>query len=115
MAKVKKPPKPQHLPPFVGYSQVEDSLGVSRRTIERMVMEGRFPKPLQLVLNRVGWQVETVTGWLSERGQGLVAQAVAHVEDLSPDELEDKALDLIVKSLEQRSGKLIDPSNLAYK
>ena len=37
------PIKPNHLPQFIGYAQVESALGVSRRTVERMVREGKFP------------------------------------------------------------------------
>ena len=31
------PIKPKHLPQFVGYAEVEAALGVSRRTVERLV------------------------------------------------------------------------------
>jgi prophage regulatory protein len=60
----------QHLPQYVGFSQVQDALGVSRRTVERMVRDGKFPQPVQLSSNRVGWRVETVTKWMSERERG---------------------------------------------
>ena len=56
------PIKPNHLPQFVGYAEVEAALGVSRRTVERMVREDKFPRPVQLTPNRVGWKVETVCG-----------------------------------------------------
>lgn len=59
------------LPRFVGYGEVEGALGVSRRTIERMVRAGDFPKPTQLAPNRVGWQVEAVEKWLSDSGRKL--------------------------------------------
>lgn len=102
----------RHIPQFVGYHQVQNALGVSRRTVERMVREGSFPRPVQLAPNRVGWQVETITVWLSERSQGLVKHAVERAEELEPDQLEKQALGLIVKSLEQRSGKTVDATNL---
>ena len=98
----------QNLPQYVGYREVQKSLGVSRRTVERMVRIGSFPRPVQLAPNRVGWPVETVTTWLAERSRGLVAHAVAHAEDLEPEQLEDQALQLIQKSLELRTGKRVE-------
>ena len=115
MAKTPNSPKPQHLPQFVGYQQVQDAIGVSRRTIERMVREGRFPRPAQLAPNRVGWQVEAVTNWMSERGKGLVAHAVAHPEDLSPEQLEGEAVALVVKAMEKRVGKTVDAADLGIQ
>ncbi len=77
-----------------------------------MVREGKFPKPTQLAPNRVGWQVETVTTWLSERGSGLVAHAVTHPEDLSPEQLEGEAIALVVNAMEKRVGEPIDSADL---
>ena len=104
--------KPQHLPQYVGYREVEDAIGVSRRTIERMVREGRFPRPAQLAPNRVGWQVDVITAWLADRGTGLVAHAVTHAEDLSPEQLESEAVALVVKAMEKRVGEPVDASDL---
>lgn len=112
MAKAPNSPKRQHLPQYVGYREVQDAIGVSRRTIERMVREGRFPRPAQLAPNRVGWQVEAVTAWLAERGTGLVAHAVTHADDLSPDELESDAVSFVVKAMEKRTGETVDAGDL---
>ena len=89
-----------------------NSLGVSRRTIERMVREGRFPRPTQLAPNRVGWQLDQIKTWLDDRGRGLVAHAVAHPEDLSPEQLEGEAVALVVKAMEKRVGKTVDAADL---
>ena len=98
------------LPRFVGYAEVFDALGVSKSTLERMVRDECFPKPVQLAPNRVGWQVEVVTAWLADRSKGLVAHAVAHPEDLEPEQLEDQALDLALQALSKRTGKPVDPN-----
>jgi prophage regulatory protein len=37
---------------------------VSRNTIERMVKQGRFPKPVPISLNRRGWYRSEVDAWL---------------------------------------------------
>jgi prophage regulatory protein len=55
------------LPQIVSYPEVQKHLGVSRRTIERMVRKGEFPQPLQLAPNRVGWKIETVLGWIEAK------------------------------------------------
>ena len=109
------PIKPNHLPQFVGYAEVGAALGVSRRTVERMVREGKFPMAVQLTPNRVGWKVETVTAWLEDRSKGLVAHAVAHPEDLKPEQLEDQARDLSAQALSKRTGMPVDPANLSLQ
>ena len=106
------PIKPNHLPQFVGYAEVGAALGVSRRTVERMVREGKFPMAVQLTPNRVGWKVETVTAWLEDRSKGLVAHAVAHPEDLEPEQLEDQARNLAAQAMAKRTGKPVDPATV---
>ena len=106
------PIKPSHLPQFVGYAEVEAALGVSRRTVERMVREGKFRMPVQLTPNRVGWKVDTVTGWLDERSIGLAARAVASPDDLSPEQVEDAALALVMRAIENETGEPVDPAGL---
>ena len=105
MSKAQNVAKPQHLPQFVGYSEIERALGVSRRTVERMVREGKFPKPVQLAPNRVGWQVEVVTAWLADRSKGLVAHAVTHPDQLAPDEVAPTMRMLAARLLEQELGE----------
>ena len=80
-----------------------------------MVREGRFPRPAQLAPNRVGWQVEAVTNWMSERCKGLVAHAVTHPVDLSPEQLEGEAVALVVKAMEKRVGKTVDAADLGIQ
>ena len=112
MSKNQAADKPKHLPQFVGYREVQDALGVSRRTVERMVREGKFPKPIQLTPNRVGWRLETVQAWLAEREKGLSAKAVTNPEDLSPDQLGDAAVDLLTRAIEHEIGEPVDPKGI---
>lgn len=103
-----QPPSPNRsgsLPKYVGYRDVGDALGVSRRTIERMVREGKFPKPVQLTPNRVGWEDVTVTQWLAERGKGLAARAVTNPEDLSEEQIEDALQSLAAEYILKRAGE----------
>jgi predicted DNA-binding transcriptional regulator AlpA len=98
------------LSPVVGYREVANCLGVSRRTIERMVREHTFPKPIRLSKNRVGWPADAVQSWLDERGRGLASVAVSSPDDLEPDVLEDHARELAAKALSRRTGQLINPT-----
>jgi prophage regulatory protein len=102
----------RHLPKFVGYGEVQESLGVSRRTIERMVRDGDFPRPLQLAPNRVGWQIETLTKWLDDRSKGLADRAVADPNALKPEQLAEVAVDLLVRAVQHEVGEPIDPAGL---
>ena len=108
MTKSRDTAKPKHLPQYVGYREVEDALGVARRTVERMVREGKFPRPTQLAPNRVGWQVDVVTAWLAEREAGLVAHAVAHPEDLKPEQLDAIAFDRLRQIVSEQAGHDVD-------
>ena len=42
-------------------------LALSVSTVERLVREGRFPKPRVLASRRVGWLVRELEAWLEER------------------------------------------------
>ena len=106
------PIKPNHLPQFVGYAQVETSLGVSRRTVERVVREGKFPRPVQLTPNRVGWKVETVTAWLEERSKGLAARAVANPDELEPDEVAPTLAMLAARLASKEFGQAVSPEQV---
>ena len=112
MSKAQNLAKPQHLPQFVGYADVERALGVSRRTVERMVREGKFPKPVQLAPNRVGWQVDVVTAWLADLSQGLVAHAVTHPDQLAPDEMAPTMQTLAARLIEQEFGEAVRPDQV---
>ena len=106
------PIKPKHLPQFVGYAEVEAALGVSRRTVERMVREGKFPMPVQLTPNRVGWKVDTVTAWLDERSKGLAARAVASPDELQPDQVAPAIRELGARLLTEELGENVRPEQV---
>jgi predicted DNA-binding transcriptional regulator AlpA len=43
-------------------------MGISERTLRRMVLEGSFPKPLEKMLPRVRWSKVTILRWVEENG-----------------------------------------------
>ncbi len=50
-----------------GYKAVEDRVGKSRVQIWRDVRARRFPAPLELGPNSVGWFEDEVEDWLASR------------------------------------------------
>ncbi len=48
--------------------EIADSLGVSRRTLERLRSAGRFPAPDRVVNRMALWRPATVDAWLSQGG-----------------------------------------------
>jgi predicted DNA-binding transcriptional regulator AlpA len=51
-----------------GLAEAAESLGISRRTLERMRSAGKFPKPDARAGKRPLWRPETITGWLEQGG-----------------------------------------------
>ena len=115
MTKKKAPDNSNPLPKFVGYAEVEQAIGVSRSTIERMVREGTFPSPIQLSANRVGWRLETVLAWLAEREKGLAAKAVTNPEDLSPDQLGDAAHEYAARAFSKQLGEPVSTEQISIQ
>jgi len=44
-------------------------LGVSSATIYRHIKLNKFPKPIQLSTNIVGWRLSVVEAWINEKEQ----------------------------------------------
>ena len=112
MRKGQNAAKPQHLPQFVGYADVERALGVSRRTVERMVREGKFAMPVQLSPNREGWKADIVEEGMDERTKRLVAHAVTHPDQLAPDEMAPTMQTLAARLIEQEFGEAVRPDQV---
>ncbi len=103
---------PKQLPQFVGYRQVSDAISVSRRTVERMVREGKFPPPVQLAPNRVGWDIEVVRSWLDERGRGLTSVAVSDPDKLAPEDIEPTMRELGARLVAEHIGEAVSPDQI---
>jgi prophage regulatory protein len=62
------PPEPEAaLPPddtMLSARDVVRLTGVSLATVKRMVLDGRFPKPMRLSPRRIGWPARDVKQWL---------------------------------------------------
>jgi len=46
---------------------VAQSLGVSLATLARMYAEGKFPKPIRISTQRVGWRRSVIERFIAER------------------------------------------------
>jgi predicted DNA-binding transcriptional regulator AlpA len=47
-----------------GWPQIRDATGIPRRTLEREIAAGRFPKPVRYVGRRPYWRVDDVQRWI---------------------------------------------------
>lgn len=54
-------------PTYLRFPAVQDRLGLSRATIQRMVRDGRFPRPYKLSPQCVGFLASEVDSWIDSR------------------------------------------------
>ena len=111
----------QALHQLVGYAELTKAASVSRSTIERAWRgpwddgEPQLPKPGKIGSRSV-WVAEVINAWLLARAQwqsGVLASfAKVDAEALSPEQLEDEAVALVVKAMEKRVGEPVDSSDL---
>lgn len=47
--------------------EVADRLGVSRKTVQRMLRSGELPAPIQVTGNRFGWRKSDFERWIAGR------------------------------------------------
>jgi prophage regulatory protein len=52
---------------FLTAQEVQELTGLSRSTIDRLESRGKFPKRVELSIQRVGWIVEEADLWRRER------------------------------------------------
>ena len=49
---------------LVRMSEVSAMIGFSRRTVERWVIDGKFPQPRQIGPRTIAWRREDVEAWI---------------------------------------------------
>lgn len=57
---------PLGFPIVMDLKRTADSLSVSESTVQKLVREGKFPKPRQLSSHRVGWLTWEICAWAAE-------------------------------------------------
>lgn len=56
-------------------NELVNKVSLGRSTIYRLIDEGKFPKPFQLVPNRNAWIESDIDAWLAEKsGHSLPSQ-----------------------------------------
>ena len=53
-------------PLLVNAAQVATMLSISKREVERMVADGRLPRPIRLGKRLVRWNLATLRRWITE-------------------------------------------------
>ncbi|WP_063533279.1 AlpA family phage regulatory protein [Burkholderia sp. MSMB1589WGS] len=51
----------------IGIEKLVDKVDLGRSTIYRMIAEGKFPKPFQILPNRNAWIESDIDAWLAEK------------------------------------------------
>jgi prophage regulatory protein len=60
--------------PLLCVPQVLELLGVTRRTLDAMVLDGRFPPPLRVGPRLLRWERAVVEQWLAAQRAKAVSQ-----------------------------------------
>ena len=59
---------------LITYADVAERLGVSKATVERMVVRGSFIQPLHITPGTVRFDLDELDAWLARRPRGPVAK-----------------------------------------
>jgi predicted DNA-binding transcriptional regulator AlpA len=97
---------------FVGRAEVADALGVSTKTLDRMVADKRFPRPIQISSNRVGWPVEAVRGHLQSRIEAVTRIAVTDPNKLAPEQIAPALRELGARLISDHIGEAVSPDGI---
>ncbi len=97
---------------FVGVREVCEALGCSRSTLARLRRHNLFPPTPQISPNRVGWPVEVIEQHLAGQARSVASLGFADPAKLSSEQLEEQAVALVVKAMEQRTGQPVEAADL---
>ncbi len=97
------------LPKLVGYQQLKELYGWPKRTVQDWIKKRKFPKPLSMPGRGNYWALDDIVAWI--KGD-LSRAAVTRPEDLTPEQLEEAAVDLVIRAVENSIGEPVDPAGL---
>lgn len=108
------------LPKLVGYREIFERFGLTRRQLERMQRDGRFPLAMRLTGengNKRAWPLEQVLAWYDEQRAGLVKLAVTNPSAIKDDQVPDalQALGARLASLHGQEIATDDVVGITYK
>ena len=98
------------LPKLVGYKELEEAFGLTRRQLERMQRDGRFPRAIDITGaggNRRAWPLQQVLDWYEERRACMTGLAVSQPDKLKPDQIENAAFDLTARHISNELGESV--------
>lgn len=102
----------QKLPRYVGRREVAEALGISTKTLRRMVNDGGFPQPVNLSPNRIGWMAHVVAEYMASRARDVTARAVSSPDQLSDATVAVSARQLAATHLAREFGEHVDPASV---
>lgn len=75
---------PSYFPPyrkkrFLRIQEVADTIGLSTRTIQRLVKRGEFPPPMQLSERIIGWTEAAIDMWMHDCEKAAHERRVAEI------------------------------------
>jgi prophage regulatory protein len=58
---------PEAFPRIARPREVRELTGLSKTGLERLIREGKFPKPLKISTRAAGWPLHEVRAWIAQR------------------------------------------------
>ena len=103
------------LPRYVGYAEIAEATGIDRRTIQRLMERGKFPKPDALPTKENRWRLSVVADWLEQRSAEQLAalsdSAVTDPAKLKPEQVVD-ALEALASRFIALHGEQVQPGDV---
>lgn len=87
---------PADLPKLIGYAEIEDWYDIDKRTIQRRMREGKWPRPME-GSGKNFWYLDDVLAALDGMRRGLIAAAVCDPSKVKPEQLSDATFELAAK------------------
>lgn len=104
----------RELPQLVGYQEIQDKFGLTRRQLERMQRDGRFPLAMRLTGdggNKRAWPLDQVMTWYHEQLAGLAKSAVTNPSAIRDENLPD-ALEALAGRFIALHGEQLTPGDV---
>ena len=109
-----KSASPPRLPRLIGYGEIEEAFGLSRRQLERMQRDGRFPRAIDITGaggNRRAWPLQVVLDWYEER-KGCAIGFVTQPDELKREQVEDAAVELSARHMSNILGEKVSADDV---
>ena len=103
------------LPRLIGYGEIEEAFGLSRRQLERMQRDGRFPRAIDITGaggNRRAWPLQEVLDWYEERKGCAIRLAVTQPDKLKREQVEDAAVELSARHMSNILGEKVSADDV---